>query len=295
MVQVEHVLYTATTALLRVGRAPMIKDVMVWVDGSLADEIRLDVAGSIARQFDSQVIALVLNPMPLLGSIESAAAVAQAELLEKVREAGDITAAKLVKRLKLLERPVEIRRFDVLANDIADIAAREARTADTFVALRPNGAMDPERLVEGVLFGSGRHLFLFPETERPKIAFDRILVAWNGSRESARAVAEGMPFLRRAKEVTVAVITDKRVTEQDALVGADAVNHLKHHGIDAVLHRVNNRKHDIGAALLAEARRRKVDVIVMGGYGQFRLRERLLGGVTYNLMHEAPVPIVIAH
>lgn len=187
---------------------------------------------------------------------------------------------------------MEIRRFDVLANDIADIAAREARTADTFVALR---AMDPERLVEGVLFESGRHLFLFPETERPKIAFDRILVAWNGSRESARAVAEGMPFLRQAKEVTVAVITDKRVTEQDALVGADAVNHLKHHGIGAVLHRVNNRKHDVGAALLAEARRRKVDVIVMGGYGQFRLRERLLGGVTYNLMHEAPVPIVIAH
>ena len=194
----------------------MIKDVMVWVDGSLADEIRLDAAGSIARQFDSQVIALVLNSMPLLGSIEgAAAAVVQAELLEKAREAGDITEAKLVKRLKLLERPVEIRRFDVLANDIADIAAREARTADTFVALRPNGAMDPERLVEGVLFESGRHLFLFPETERPKIAFDRILVAWNGSRESARAMAEGMPFLlRQAKEVTVAVITDKRVTNR---------------------------------------------------------------------------------
>ena len=274
----------------------MIKDVMVWVDGSLADEIRLDAAGSIARQFDSQVIALVLNPMPLLGSIEgAAAAVAQAELLEKAREAGDITEAKLVKRLKLLERPVEIRRFDALANDIADIAAREARTADTFVALRPNGAMDPERLVEGVLFESGRHLFLFPETERPKIAFDRILVAWNGSRESARAMAEGMPFLRQAKEVTVAVITDKRVTEQNALVGTDAVNHLKHHGINAVLHRVNNRKHDVGSALLAEARRRKVDLIVMGGYGHLRLRERLLGGVTYNLMHEAPVPIIIAH
>jgi hypothetical protein len=72
---------------------------------------------------------------------------------------------------------VESRRFDVLANDIANIAAREARAADTFVALRPNGAMDPERLVEGVLFGSGRHLFLFPEAERPRIAFDRFLIA----------------------------------------------------------------------------------------------------------------------
>src|ERR1700720_1914920 len=260
----------------------MIKDVMVWVDGSLADERRLDAAGSIAWQFDSQVIALVLNPMPLLGSIEgAAAAVAQAELLEKAREAGDTTEAKLVKRLKLLERPVEIRRFDVLVNDIADIAAREARTADTFVALRPNGAMDPERLVEGVLFESGRHLFLFPETERPKIAFDRILVAWNGSRESARAVAEGMPFLQRVKEVTVLVVSDRRATEEAALAGARVINYLKHHDVDARFRHVRNRNSDVGTTLIGEAKRTKADLIVMGGYGHIRLGEWLLGGVTY--------------
>jgi nucleotide-binding universal stress UspA family protein len=275
----------------------MIKDVMVWLDGSLADEIRLEVAGSIARQFESQVVALVLNPIPLTGPIEGdvTGTVAGAELLEKAREAGDITEEKLVKRLKLLDRPVEIRRFDVLANDIANIAAREARAADTFVALRPNGAMDPERLVEGVLFGSGRHLFLFPEAERPRIAFDRILLAWNGNRESARAMAEGMPFLQKAKEVTVAVIADKRVREQDALVGTDAVNHLKHHGIDAVLRRIKGLNGGVAATLIVEAKRRRADLIIMGGYGHFRLREWLLGGVTYNLMHEAPVPILIAH
>src|SRR6202030_2235543 len=94
-----------------------------------------------------------------------------------------------------LERPVEIRRFDVLADDIAKVPAREARTADTFVALRLNGAMNPDQLVEGVLLGSGRHLFLVPETERPKIDLSRILIAWNGSREAARALSESIPFL----------------------------------------------------------------------------------------------------
>ena len=73
--------------------------------------------------------------------------------------------------------------------------------------IRPNGSQDPDRLVEGLLFGSGRHILLVPEAERPKsIVFDRILVAWNGSRESARAVAEVMPYLHIAKEALVVVV-----------------------------------------------------------------------------------------
>jgi nucleotide-binding universal stress UspA family protein len=51
----------------------------------------------------------------------------------------------------------------------------------------------------------------------------------------------------------------------------------------------------VSAALLAEAKRRKADLIVMGGYGHSRLREWLLGGVTHDLMHHAPVPLVVAH
>jgi nucleotide-binding universal stress UspA family protein len=80
-----------------------------------------------------------------------------------------------------------------------------------------------------------------------------------------------------------------------AMLGLEAVNHLKHHAINVALHRVRMRDNDVGMTLIAEARRLEADLIVMGAYGHSRVREWLLGGATYTLLHKAPVPLLIAH
>ena len=272
----------------------MIKDVMVCLEGTVADDVRLAAVEIIAGLFNSHVIGLFLNTVPATVAVDPNGL--GATLLDKARESGDRVERELAERLTWLNWPTEIHRIDVLADDIAKTASREARGADAFIALRPNDApQEPEGLVEGVLFGSGRHLFLVPGGQVPNTPLDRTLIAWNGSRESARALAEAMPYLYEAKATTVVVVDEKHPAELQALIGLDAVNHLQHHGIDATLHRVRNRTHDVGAALIEEAERLEVDLMVMGGYGHSRLREMLLGGVTYDLLHQAPVPLVIAH
>jgi nucleotide-binding universal stress UspA family protein len=259
----------------------------------------MSAALDIARQFEGHATGLFFSllpppPAPIEGDLTGGVVIAA--LMDQARASGDKMEKTIVDRLKRYGVAIELRRFDVLRSDIADVAAREARCADTFVLIRPNGLQDPDRLVEGILFGSGRHILLVPEVERPKsIVFDRILVAWNASRESTRAVAEAMPYLRIAKDVSVVMVTDEPRKQMEGSVGDEIKKHLKHHGVAAELHRVKCRNGNVGETLLAEAKKARSDLIVLGGYGHTRLREMLLGGVTYHLMHNSPVPLLMAH
>jgi nucleotide-binding universal stress UspA family protein len=280
------------------AESAMIKDVMVRLDGTLADDLRLAAVASVTQLFRSHVIGLFFNVLPLGLPVEgNGMSQVSAHLTEEAREAGNVTEEALTQRLAHLNRPVELRRFDVFADSVAEIASREARAADVFVNLRldPGSSRDEEHLVEAVLFGSGRHLFLVGEKKLFGEGLDHIVIAWNGSRESARGLREALPYMCKTTVVTILVIDSESAAEGEALLGSDAVTHLKHHGIEAALHHVQSDDGDVASTLIAEARRLDAGLIVMGGYGHSRLREWLLGGVTYELLRKAPVPLVIAH
>jgi nucleotide-binding universal stress UspA family protein len=51
----------------------------------------------------------------------------------------------------------------------------------------------------------------------------------------------------------------------------------------------------VGETLIAEAERLKADLLVMGAYGTSRLREWLLRGTTYKILHESPIPLLMSH
>lgn len=272
-----------------------IKDVILRLDGSRADRTRLAAAEVICSLFDSQLIGLFINELPLLLP-EEGGSVATVELIERARAIGDRIEAELRLHLAGWDGPWELRRYDIVGADAsaAQVASREARTADTLIAIRPNDlSREPSSLVEGVLFGSGRHVFLVPDGYEIT-GLHRVMVAWNGSREAARALAEARPYLQLADRVTVVVAADEPEIEEDATLGAEALRHLAHHGVDADLRHVRNSG-NAGEALMIEAQRLGADLIVLGGYGHSRLSERLLGGVTYKLLHNSAVPLLIAH
>ena len=278
----------------------MIKDVMVRLDGTSGDDVRLTAASQIAEIFEGHITGLffnVLPPPPITDGLNVANASQATKLLATAKQAGDAIEATVFERLTRLQQPTNLRRFDVVGDDdISDTALPLARAADAFVALRPNDrSEEPEGLIENLLFGTGRHLFLVPSDRKAMTPLDNIVVAWNGSRESARALAESLPYLHLARKVGVLVVEGENPTEADALKGNDAVLHLRHHGINAVKYRAIGEEDEIADVLIAECRRLDANLLVMGSYGHSRLHELLPGSTTDRVLRRSPFPLLMAH
>jgi nucleotide-binding universal stress UspA family protein len=278
----------------------MLKDLMLHLDGSEEDEIRLAHAEAIANCFGAHMTGLYVNPMadyavafagePRLMPIKSAV-----EREERARGEMGAVLARLKERFGRLNAPSEIRPLAALAGDISKLAASEARWADLFLATTPyrsSEASVSDSLLESVLFGAGHGVFAIPPGHKAKEEIHNIVIAWQDTRESARAVAEALPFLRRAKQARILTVGAQEGRGEAAM---DVAAHLDRHGISVEIHAVASGDATIAQALLGEAHKMAADLIVMGAYGHSRLREYFLGGATRDMLKTSDIPILMAH
>lgn len=277
----------------------MIKVVLVRLDGKAGDDFRLAAAESLATLFGAHVIGLFLNVLPAPSLVEPSLSLELwTGLMEQAREDGRKREAILRQRLSGLSSSTELRRYDVYEHERALVTSRECRIADVFVGLRLSEAdktVEQHDVVEGVLFESGRHLFLAADQRNYDQGFEHAMIAWNGSREATRSVVEALPYLEKSRAVTVLVVERGGAPLPRMKDGDQLVTYLGRHGINAMLRIVDERGSDFCATLIAETVERAADLLIMGGYGHARLREWLLGGITYKLLRRSPVSLVIAH
>jgi nucleotide-binding universal stress UspA family protein len=119
----------------------------------------------------------------------------------------------------------------------------------------------------------------------------RVLVAWNGSAQAARAVNDALPFLQSAERVVVTVNPARGDRAEDP----DIARHLARHGIAAEISLVTDRDGDVGDVLLSRASDEAADLIVMGAYSHSRAARAVLGGVSRALLGHMTAPVLMAH
>ena len=125
---------------------------------------------------------------------------------------------------------------------------------------------------------------------------DRVLVAWNATREARRAVADALPILAGAAQVTVLIVDPSREsTSARPEPGANITRYLAAHDISADVKCLASKGIDVGAIILREADAAGADMIVMGAYGHSRIVELVLGGATRTVLRDARIPVLMSH
>jgi nucleotide-binding universal stress UspA family protein len=275
----------------------MLKDVVVNLSGRGPQDFAAEYAASVAGAFGAHItgISFLYEPVIPDGTLGGV----PVDLIELQREENSKAANAAVARFEAAAKAAsvsfETRIIDATFGGGATTFGHIARRFDLAVvaqAQREHGASE-ELMIEGALIESGRPIIVVPYIQKGGLTLQRVVVCWDGGRTAARAVADALPLLERAKAVDVAIVTEER--KNDEVTGASMNEHLARHGIAATVKRIAKGDIAVEDAILDYVADSGADLIVMGGYGHSRLREFVLGGVTRSMLRTMTTPVLMSH
>ncbi|MBB3010068.1 universal stress protein [Cupriavidus alkaliphilus] len=178
-------------------------------------------------------------------------------------------------------------------------ALREAREAGLLVAAQFDAdnsyGVDGRQLLAALLLESGRPTLVVPSSGVFQTLGTRVVVAWNGSREAARALHDAAPFMVGARAHVLCAHTPAEYVRPDATPVEHAARVLERHGVSVEIeHGPGGADMTVGELILSRASDFGADLVVMGAYGHGRMRERVLGGVTRTLLESMTVPVMFS-
>lgn len=273
------------------------RSILVHVDVSERGERNLAAAVSLADSYDTHITGLYVKPPTSLPSYASVHVPPEVfEMIEKDQEKlAEQAEASFNDAMSKAGRE-DRSDWQYASGPIADTVARIGRCADLVIIGQENEDVDVaaySEVPDDIVISAGRPVLVVPYTGINTTLGDRILVAWDHSRESARAVADALPFLKRASVVSV-VSVDPHHEEGD-IPGADLARYLSEHAIKATVTRFTDKDLAVDDVLLNQAADSGSDMLVMGAYGHSRLREMVLGGVTRHILDHMTVPVLMSH
>lgn len=211
------------------------------------------------------------------------------------RNAGVLTEA-LTKLCASLKVPLDIRRSLATLYPPADPLVDLARLHDLLVLPVPEIDSFDRRYTEAAIFDTGRPTLLLPSGEgtRSLNALDKVVVAWDYSREAARVLADALPILTRAKKVYVlSLLGEKGLCTTSKF--CDLEKYLSAHKVNHVVEQRTIEEGGVSEAVTAYAQEVKADLLVMGAYGHSRFREFILGGATRGILSGPSLPVFLSH
>jgi len=171
-----------------------------------------------------------------------------------------------------------------------------ARAADIILSpqMRTESSIGRHQLEE-VVFASGRPVIGLPADWSGKTLGKRILVAWDGGREAARAVFDALPMMVKAEAVRIVSVQGfLEEPVRQFTPGDDVAATLSRHGVRVETSTFRSTRATMRDELEVQVLDFGADLLVMGCYGHSRFRQRVLGGVSRSMLNDIPLPLLLA-
>lgn len=284
-----------------------IRKLLLPLTGTAAGDAALATASLVAHIWNAHVTALHVrvdsrDVAPLAGEGLSGAMI---EEMMSATEKESAERARAVRAMferfatehgtKVQEPRAGVREptasFVSVVGREEDVVAQQARLADLTVVPHPEAGEDVSSsdALHAVLFDSGRPVLISPQIPPTSIG-TRVVIAWNGTAESAQAVSAALPWMKRAEAVRVLSADEYQRRGPDA---AQLIDYLALHDIRAEGLTFRPIDREVGAGLLKAAHDFGCDLLCMGAYSHSRLRQLILGGVTRHILENSDLPVMM--
>ena len=291
-----------------------LQDILVGIDPSTAGEGRLKLALNLARTHQAHITACYVMreergaPSPISPRVPVSPGPGVLIAPEAGTTAGDPAFPPASREAERAEQVEELFRTELRAHGLGgEWHLLSPGKAALFIDLAKAfdltilGQLSPEIRSTGfrpdeIVIATGRPVLVVPYAGTFDTVGRRVLVAWDGTREAARAANDALPLLENAEAVTVMFVGPRETTLAEHHPSIERmVDHLQRHGIPARAEETLQGDLRISDVLLSRAADLAVDLLVAGAYHHSQLREALIGGVSHELLDHMTVPVLMSH
>lgn len=278
------------------------KDIAVFVDPSPEGDRRLRFAAAIAERHSARLTGIYvareqLDPHPCYTHVRGRHAIAsmiqdwlrlqRCRTHQSSRRFSDLLVTeRLGTDFRVVWKGSEADRRITLNSLLADIVV---------IDQQPPYGLPEHWLPEHLLSASGVPLLVVPTRGPIETKAERIVVGWNATKESRRAIADAMPLLVSARSVILLAVDCNDDSHRYRVeTGIDMVLHLARHGVRATFEHITLNGMSVTKALLSGALNRGADLVVMGAFSHAKLIQVALGGVTRSMFSEMTIPVLMS-
>jgi len=266
------------------------QDILVHIDNRPTCASRLSVAIQLAKRHKARLAGIYVVPHPYFASHH----VDARQMAEAARERFEqsVAEAQLESEWICVDSMQSGLELSYCINlhahyrDLLIISQTDLGTPDRTI---------PPDLPERTVLGSGRPVLIVPYAGEFKSLGSRVMLAWRGGPESARALHDGLPLLSQAETVKVITVQGPGGDESYKAHNADICHHLERYGIHSAGEKRVSGGLSVGDMLLNRCADEGIDLLVMGAFAQSGRGQQTLGEVGRYLLEFMTVPVLMSH